>query len=414
MVQALRAERSRGRTRYNSYGGRTLTTDDLGYFRVYGLVPGEYVLAADPAGFGRSDVPSMRAGAGRDDLVMTFAPGTVTTADAQRFVVAAGEEIATDIQLLTGRLVTIFGRAVDSTGTPLTAGSVSVRSEDWEGGPGGPVGQSVAADGTFILPGVRPGAYRLTVVASSRRALSGPDSVAEMEAAYVPIVVDDEDIDGLTITTAPPSSVTGRVVVEGDASALRGQRLYVYPQPIDATARSFSRIAGEVADDRSVRVTGLHGAHLMGLSGLPPGWWVKSVRVNGEDASRGFDFGHGKRWTSLEIVVNDRPASIGGLVTAVAERSAGDYIVLVFPEDLDTYDERVPHTAGWVRTDQTGVYTVSGLRPGTYHAIALAADDVEPGLLSDVDALRALAQRAELVTISEGEQRYLKLRPVDR
>lgn len=407
-IQALRAQRVRGRTRYVPTGGRTPITDDLGHFRVYGLPPGEYLLAAEPN--------IRRFGGGPDtttddeaiDTITTYAPGTPVVADAQRFRLTAGEDVTTVIQLIAARVATVAGRVVDSSGQPLDGGVVSLVPQQAEVATRRS-GRAGLSGGTFKLDGVAPGAYTLNVMASGRRPAAAADDSPGPESASVPIVVGGEDVEGLLITTAPPTTLTGRVVVEGDASTLRG-RLRVVARPVDVDALPGPQVSGWVSDDLSVRVTGLRGVQRLTVTGLPRGWWVKAVRVSGQDALRGFDFATGRRMTGLEVVVNDRPASIGGQVTVPGGQPAVDYLVLVFSEDFDAIDG-LPGTGstGIGRPDQNGTYVIENIRPGTYFALAVDPGRVDTSALDDPDVLRELSARARTVTIGEGEQQYLSL-----
>jgi hypothetical protein len=410
VVQPLRAQRVRGRLRYVP-AGRTATADDRGEFRIFGLAPGEYILSAQPPNsrFFGGPAPTGEPGE-RRGVVATYAPGTPSPHDAQRFVVVPGQEQPAFLQLVEARVASIAGRVVDSTGRPVDSGMVQIRSVDAEVVSGSMTGSPVAPNGTFEISGITPGAYMLSVLAMGRRPMTGPQDLAEAEGASVQVLVAGEDVKDLVITTSPPSSITGRVVVEGDASALQGQALRVMSAPVDPDMMMFGpRGQGQVADDFSVRVSGLRGANTLMVSGLPRGWWVKAVRINGRDAMRGFDFGEGQQLRGLEVVVNDRPASVGGRVTTADGQPAHDYTVMMFPEDLSVFEGRLlPGELGMARGDQDGTFVLEAVRPGTYHVIALEGG-IERTLLDDVERLHDLAQRARLLTVQEGEQQYVNL-----
>lgn len=411
-VRVLRAQRMGGRVRYMPSGsGAPSMTDDRGQFRLYGLVPGEYIVGADP----RSRMMFMGAGSAptspdnqRVDTVMTYAPGTPAPGEAQRITVEAGQETAADIQLIAARVVNVSGRVVDSTGKPLQGGMVNVLPDDPEVIGTNLSGTGLQSDGSFVIQNLTPGAYTLNVQVMPR----GPDIVdAEIEAASIPLVVGGDDIEGLVITTSPGSSVSGRLVVEGDAAALKGTSLNVFAMPVEEGARMIGpRRPATVDEALSVRLTGLRGRQILRLSGLPRGWWVRSVRVDGREAIDGFDFASGRHFTGLEIVVNNRPASIGGQVRTSDGQIATDYTVLVFPQDFESREiTRRPGLVGMGGPDQRGGYVVEGLRPGEYFAIAVPAGQIEGSVLGDPDALRELSQKAERLTIREGDMQFVTL-----
>lgn len=411
-MRVLRARPWRGKVRYLPAGGRMAPTDDLGHFRIYGLAPGEYVLAADPAG-GRMMGPAVASpDAEGVDTVTTYAPGTPVPADAERIKVVAGQVTSMDVQLIAARVVTVSGRVLDSSGKPLDAGMVSLRPADAEVMTGGVSGRSVMQDGTFSVTGVTPGAYTLHVMASPRGVMATPDAFAQMESAELPLVVGSTDIEQLTVTTSPPSSVSGRVIVDGNASGIQASALRVFARPVDPEPMMFGpQGQGPVQEDLTLSIGGLRGQQSLFVNGLPRGWWVKSVRINGQNAIDGFDFGSGRTWTGLEIVVNDRPSSIGGQVTGTDGKPAVDYVVLAFPQDYESrVNLRLPGLSGLGTPDQHGGFVIENVRPGEYFVVAAASGEIDFTVLDDPDRLRELSQRAEPVTVREGDLQFLSLK----
>ena len=81
-------------------------TDDLGQFRVYGLIPGSYVVSADPQTTGGMNIiggpaTPIAAGVGAnasDGYSTTYYPGTNNIAEAQTIVVNVGQQITVETQ----------------------------------------------------------------------------------------------------------------------------------------------------------------------------------------------------------------------------------------------------------------------------------------------------------------------------
>lgn len=410
-MRALRVIPGRAHDRFVGEGA-PVSTDDLGQFRLHGLPPGEYIVSAEPRPYpwyGRT--PSRDQEGERLATVSTYAPATPSASDAQRVTVAPGQELTADVQLIEARVARVSGRVVDSTGAPLEGGTLSAFRQEASVTVVNRHSWGLAADGTFEIPDLQPGTYHLEAVASSRRRLAGAQDVDDMEAGSMTLVVEGEDIPDVVIATGPASTITGRLIVEGDASTIRLESLRIDARPRDAAyGRWRPGSGGEIDAQRAIRVTGLRGTQVLTLAGLPRGWWVKTVRINGQDALRGFDFGHGRTLSGLEIVINDRPASLGGTVTATDGTPASDYVVLVFAEHFDALSStRPPGTYGMGRADHQGHFTVEFLRPGTYHAIAVSADAIGPAVFSEPDKLLELSQQARLITLAEGEQQYLSL-----
>jgi carboxypeptidase family protein len=91
-------------------------TNDLGEFRIFGLSPGEYVIAANP----RTDFGGAAASSSAMTIMIsTFFPGTADVSAAQPVTVQSGETVSD----LTIRLVTVpafqmSGVVVDEAGAP--------------------------------------------------------------------------------------------------------------------------------------------------------------------------------------------------------------------------------------------------------------------------------------------------------
>lgn len=408
-IRALRAQQTGGRETYVPASARIVSSDDLGQFRLFGLAPGEYLLVADPQS-GQFMGPNAVEQGDRTDTVPTYAPGTPAPSDAARITVVAGQTTAMDVQLVVARVVTVAGRVVDSSGARLEGGMVRLR-------PDGPdiafmgAGMGMVRNGEFRITSVTPGAYTLEANASPMGPPGGGDAV-RLESARLPIVVGTEDIEGLVVTLQPPSSATGRLVVEGDATKLQADTLRIMSRPVTPATVMFGPPGGgRVEADLGLSLSGLRDELILSVMGLPRGWWVKAVRLAGKDITDGFDFGAGRQWTGLEIVVNDRPASIGGQLVDAAGQPTTTGLVLVFPVNYaERQGPRTPGTYGVGLPDQNAGFVVEGLRPGDYFVVAVAPQPGETPAFDDTDRLTRLSQRAERVTLSEGDLHFMNVK----
>ena len=133
-------------------------TNDLGEFRIFGLAPGEYVLAASPQqrfGFQNLSIDTTL-------LASTFYPGVSDTAAAQTIIVTAGETVGgVEFRLLTTAGFKVSGVVVDQTGAPVAGAMVMLRGDPRSAvAIMGPVGQSSSdANGRFVLGNVPSGSY---------------------------------------------------------------------------------------------------------------------------------------------------------------------------------------------------------------------------------------------------------------
>jgi len=142
-------------------------TNDIGEYRVAGLPPGEYFLAASPRtlGFGGPGTASViGTGGGAPTTTTTYYPGTADQAAAQAITVAAGAEVSNIVFTLQSvPAYRVSGIVVDENGAPIARAMVMLMNDPRSGmmfmGPGGHA-QS-GDDGRFSIGDVVPGTYRL-------------------------------------------------------------------------------------------------------------------------------------------------------------------------------------------------------------------------------------------------------------
>ena len=165
-------------------GGQSQQTNDLGDYRVAGLAPGEYFVAAAPRPigmFGGADFPAANgppAGrSARTTIATTYYPGTSDQAAAQPIAVAAGAEVVNirfTIQSLPAFRVS--GLVVDEDGHPVAGAIVSLAGDPRNGLMLlGPAGMTRAQDdGRFEIGDAVAGTYRAR--ASMPLSISGSSS----------------------------------------------------------------------------------------------------------------------------------------------------------------------------------------------------------------------------------------------
>src|SRR4029453_10532345 len=144
-------------------------TNDIGEYRVTGLPPGEYFVAASPralgfAGPGASSTSGN--GGGAMTTTTTYYPGTADQAGAQAITVAAGAEVSNIVfTLQSAPAYRVSGMVVDENGAPIARAMVMLMNDPRSGmmflGPGG--NAQTGDDGRFSIGDVTPGTYRLNV-----------------------------------------------------------------------------------------------------------------------------------------------------------------------------------------------------------------------------------------------------------
>jgi hypothetical protein len=122
-VQAMRYQFTNGQRQLVN-AGRTAVSDDIGQFRIFGLMPGEYIVRASV----RPNAQMAMAFAVVEEpsgYPPTYYPGTTDAAQAQSLTVALGQEMSSvTFSLVPARMARISGTVLSSNGKPL-AGAVS-------------------------------------------------------------------------------------------------------------------------------------------------------------------------------------------------------------------------------------------------------------------------------------------------
>jgi protocatechuate 3,4-dioxygenase beta subunit len=157
-------------------------TNDIGEYRVTGLPPGEYFLAASPRALvfaGPGAASTTGNGGGALTTTTTYYPGTADQAGAQAITVAAGAEVSNIVfTLQSAPAYRVSGMVVDENGVPIAHAMVMLMNDPRSGmmfmGPGG--NAQTGDDGRFSIGDVTPGTYRLNasvMIMGSGGAISG-------------------------------------------------------------------------------------------------------------------------------------------------------------------------------------------------------------------------------------------------
>ena len=223
-VQALRYQFVNGERQLVN-AGRSAQTDDLGAYRIFGLMPGDYVVRASM----RPNMPAVHEAPMSEPMGYpgTYYPGVADVSQAQTVTAALGQELSSiAFPLVPARLSRISGTVMGSDGRPLAGAMVMIRARG-SGGLGAlrmnivnGGGNQVRPDGSFQLTNVPPGDYVLDVQQRPQNIRSLQDiNLSQLEFASMPVSVSGGDIDNLTIVTTPGVTVSGRVAYQGQGAA---------------------------------------------------------------------------------------------------------------------------------------------------------------------------------------------------
>jgi protocatechuate 3,4-dioxygenase beta subunit len=402
-----------GSTRGIRTGGNA-QTDDLGQFRMFGLVPGDYVVGAEARG--NTFVPPNAPPETEDDKVgfmTTFYPGTADEASAQRVRAKTGAETpGIEIRLVSGRLFHLNGMVTDSQGraTPRANGNLIKRSAL---GTTNSFGFNTDEQGHFQMRNIPPGTYRLTVRQQPQGGLRNPDGSPADAGEFVsmPLTIAN-DMDDILVTTSPGVTITGTVVFEnGPPQPQQGQapfqmRVTATPGDPENSLGAPNPPPALVSPDLTFTMKGIQGEFL--LRGSAPGNVLKSVQVSGQDITdtpREFKAGD-----KVTLVLTSRASTLEGNVTDIAGKPATDASLLLFSDDKASWRGNSIKTrrAG---TDPNGHYRMMGLVPGRYYLIALPRDRMNGLTLgADPSIFEALSKEATTLVVGEDEQRQADLK----
>ena len=115
----------------------------------------------------------------------------------------------------------------------------------------------------------------------------------------------------------------------------------------------------------------------VGVSGLPPRWFVKSMRLDGVDVTdKEFVLPPAGR-RRLDVTLSDRVGRLSGTVTDREAKAVPNALIVVFPEDLARWNGlrlsdrmRVTRTAF---SQQGGRYELDGLPVASYRVVAVTS-----------------------------------------
>jgi hypothetical protein len=387
-VALARRQYIEGARRLTTHSGGS--TDDRGEFRIFGAPPGDYLIVArfDASGFDSRE---------RMRYVPTYYPGTASVAEAQKVTIATGEELAgITIALARASTATVRGaiRASDGgTVPPFTfvsareTGGVHAYGQTEMGIAGG--------DGSFAITGLLPGTYRLEARSSSAAEFASTD-----------VVVDNADVTGVSLVLSKGVTARGRIRFDTGSppSGLRPSQVLVMSSLLDQQSMSMSGGPPVARDDWSFELQGLRGRGYIRAATLAD-WQMRSIHLAGAevtDALLDFD----SDIDGLEVELTQRLTTVSGTVKDTRGRVSLEGTIIAFADDPGKWGQQSRFIES-ARPDQQGRFSIRGLPPGRYAAIAV--DYLEPGEERDPELLDAWRQIATTFTLTEGETRVLDL-----
>jgi hypothetical protein len=394
-------------------GDREFRTNDLGDFRLFGLTPDTYMVAALPS-FGRTEVERMTDSAISNVLrqlqqpgspvgppvaegatvayAPTYFPGTPSIGDARPITVSAGDA-REDLNFTIAPFpaATIRGRFVGIDGAPAQAVVLTLEGV----GPALPAAATGVGriappnrDGEFEVRGVSPGMYRLraraggvTLEANGGVRVRGD---AQTRFAIAEVSVAGANIDGVLLSLQEGHRFAGTLTTDGSAATpvLTGASVFVEP----IVPGSISPLAGVVLPGVGSRDAVVDDAGHFAVTGLEPfnyevrvtlpaammaaGWHIDSIRDADRDLRDApLTFAAGSL-ENVSIRLTTTVTELSGRLTSESGVAAVDYFIVAFPADRTQWHPASPRVRV-LRPAVDGTFGTKDLTAGTYRLAVL-------------------------------------------
>lgn len=410
-VTVLRQTFVAGRKHWEQAGAER--TNDLGEYRVANLAAGTVYVSVTPppdfktlienAGVAASErTKNSPDKAASTTYQTTYYPSTPDRSQAAPIQLRPGDEFPANVSLTPGPSLSIRGSVVN---VPARASAtIMLQSRDFSLVLNG---AEMHKDGSFIIRDVSPGNYTI---------------LATIEGSSVPMMarqslqVGSTNVDGLRLAPQPGTTVRGHLRIEtrNGTTHFDANRVFLALESIDseqdegmlAGRESFSNLA-HVGSDGSFQwidvPAGSYYVQVVGDTNLNDGWFVKSVAAAGREVNdSGMTVNGGL--VPMDLVLSANGGIAEGIVVNQKGEPVPNAVVVAVPEAhfrarLDRYRKTI--------SDQSGRFSLRGIRPGDYTVFAWETVDGEA--YYNPDFLRSYEGQGIALQLSEGERKNLQL-----
>jgi protocatechuate 3,4-dioxygenase beta subunit len=410
-IRVVRIRDAKGQASRQPALGGDRQTDDRGVYRIYGLLPGTYLISAGGGGSFTSVFNPY------DADVPTYSPSS-TRDNASEIALRSGEEMTADIRYRGEPGYSISG-TVRVTGT--SGASVTLRSA---GNPIllGSAFQQAGIGRGFAFNGLADGEYTLR----AQEVVSGFSTDVSQLATSVTkrITIKGASVSGLELVPTPLAAIRGRVLlVPSKITECQGKRAPLFAEMMV----QLQRPEKEIQDEDGIYVGPSGGSAGPDLNGslmwrnVRPGkyrfeprfyaryWYLQSIttktagpKAQTTDAAANWTgVKAGEQLSNVTITLAEGAASIRGRV-AVVQPGMSLYLI---PAEPDKGTDALRFFVTEVATD--GTFTLTNLPPGRYLALTQTNADTLVKL-RDPEGAEA---RAKLRRTAETKKTELELKP---
>ncbi len=436
-VRALRVRDDDGKALPSPLQMRERLTDDRGVYRLYGLPPGAYMIAAGGSLRFGAVAPSQY-----DNDTPTYFP-SATRDTASEIIVRNGEEVTADIQYrgepghsISGA-VAGFAQSQNQVSISSSIGLTDVRDRLSIMS----VATSSYSNYAFAFYGVPDGEYEL----SASQFLPSRDSLRS-EARRVK--VRGTDVTGINLVLRPPASIEGRLIFENDPKAGCAKRRETAAQETLISARRYepemkpattaskappvpevpllftNYVADSVADAKgtfSLRNLPT-GSYRIDPRAPASGWYVRSIAIGPAQAAAarnsnlavardGITLKSGERVAGLTVTITEGAGALRGHISvAEDQRLPVGLRVYLIPAEPDNAENVLRFFDAAAESD--GSFAIGNVAPGRYWIIARAADNGEPAKVKPIRQDSAL--RAKVLREAGAAKKEISFQPCER
>jgi len=403
-------------------------TDDRGVYRLFGLHPGFYLVAAG------AKLPGFPMASAFDDAAPTFYPSSTRDTGVEVAVQSNEESTGINIRFRGDRGYSVSGFIL---GIQDPKGGAEVRMVRASSGAieGLISSQLRGKDNSFAFYGVPEGDYYLI----AQRYSIGTDNGAR--SLPVPLKVKNQPIAGIEITLNSLSAISGRLIIEAAAASDKSVKCVATRTPsLEEVLISTRRDQEE--DRRALVLMSLStstlgapndkgefllqrvepGHYRIETNTLDDAWYVRAIILEdkrragaaGDAGRNGFSVKAGQRVSDVTVAVAEGAASLRGRVvpekdgTALPERLR----VHLIPAEKELADDTLRFAEAAVQSD--GTFTLNNLAPGRYWILTTQASPEEASKRAPRPIAWKASSRASLRRDGEASNITLELRPCQR
>ena len=362
----------------NVYQPNNSSTDDRGVYRIYGVRPGSYRVAA-----GRGE-DSFQSGPPRP-YRRTYHPSVNEPSQATVVEVTEGGETK-DVDITFTSRVTTYkatGRLVDGeTGQPVPGASYGITRYEERGTSSMGWGAVTNARGEFKLENLSPGKYSVSL---------SPEADGDWRVDDTRFEVVDHDVTDLVIKTIKSGTAAGVVVLEGlDDKAAREQfksmmvSAWIEGRPGDQRSAS-----SKINDDGSFKIRGLASGTAMFYLHSNGSVRINHVERDGVIQPRGILVKEREHINGLRLVAQFGNATLRGKIEVENGTLPADARFSVWPRRIGEDPANMMSSNIRPQVDTRGQFVIEGLIPGTY--------ELEPGVYLPSAKLGYLGKKQQVV-----------------